>query len=173
MRDFLKGLDLDKETIDTIMAEYGKNVQSLKEQIEDYKAKITDYETKITDLTSKAQTNEDTQKELEKLKSQMADRVLDDKIKEALGDKKFVNEYTKNAVIEGIKKGLNDENNKGKSIEDILGSLTEGQEGIFVEEKANTQQIKATGTQIKTNSAPSEDDGVMAILKSKHPNIEF
>lgn len=173
MRDFLKGLDLDKETIDTIMAEYGKNVQSLKEQVEDYKVKITDYETKITDLTSKAQTNEDTQKELEKLKSQIADRALDDKIKEALGDKKFVNEYTKNAIIEGIKKGLNDENNKGKSIDDILGSLTEGQEGIFVEEKANTQQTKATGAQIRTSSAPSEDDGVMAILKSKHPNIDF
>ena len=173
MRDFLKGLDLDKETIDTIMAEYGKNVQSLKEQIEDYKVKITDYETKITDLTSKAQTNEDTQKELEKLKSQIADRALDDTINKAIGNRKFVNDYTKNAIIDGIKKGLNDENNKGKSIDNILGELTEGQEGIFVEEKANTQQIKATGTQIKTNSAPSEDDGVMAILKSKHPNIEF
>ena len=173
MRDFLKGLDLDKETIDTIMAEYGKNVQSLKEQVEDYKVKITDYETKITDLTSKAQTNEDTQKELEKLKSQIADRALDDKIKEALGNKKFVNEYTKNAVIEGIKKGLNDENNKGKSIDNILGELTEGQEGIFVEEKANIQQTKATGLQIKNNSMPLENDGVMAILKAKHPNIEF
>ena len=26
MREFLKGLELDKETIDTIMAEYGKSV---------------------------------------------------------------------------------------------------------------------------------------------------
>lgn len=173
MRDFLKGLDLDKETINTIMAEYGKNVQGLKEQVEDYKTKMTNYETKVTELTSKAQTNEDTQKELEKLKAQIADRTLDDKIKEAIGDKKFVNDYTKNAIIDGIKKGLNDENNKGKSIDDILGSLTEGQEGIFVEEKANTQQAKATGIQAKTNSTPSEDDGVMAILKAKHPNIEF
>lgn len=173
MRDFLKGLDLDKETINTIMAEYGKNVQGLKEQIEDYKTKTTNYETKINELTSKAQTNEDTQKELEKLKAQIADRTLDDKIKETIGDKKFVNDYTKNAIIDGIKKGLNDENNKGKSINDILGNLTEGQEGIFAEEKPNTQQIKATGIQAKTNSTPSEDDGVMAILKAKHPNIDF
>ena len=173
MRDVLKGLDLDKETIDTIMAEYGKTVQGLKEQVEDYKTKITNYETKVTELTSKAQTNEDTQKELEKLKEQIADRALDDTINKAIGNRKFVNDYTKNAIIDGIKKGLNEENNKGKSIEDILGSLTEGQEGIFVEEKANTQQTKATGTQIRTSSAPSEDDGVMAILKSKHPNIEF
>lgn len=34
MREFLKGLDLDNETVDTIMAEYGKNMQGLKEQNE-------------------------------------------------------------------------------------------------------------------------------------------
>ncbi len=171
MRDFLKGLDLDKETIDTIMAEYGKNVQGLKEQIDDYKGKVTNYETKINELSSKAKTNEDTLKELEDLKSKIADRTLDDKIREALGDKKFVNDFTQTAVIEGIKKGLNDENNKGKSINDILESFTEGKEGIFVEE--TTKQGKATGSQFKASTPSTEDDGVMAILKQKHPDIEF
>lgn len=47
MREFLKGLELDKETIDTIMAEVGKNHQGLKEQIEEYKAKIGDYENQV------------------------------------------------------------------------------------------------------------------------------
>ena len=171
MRDFLKGLDLDKETIDTIMAEYGKNIQGLKEQIENYKTKATDYETKVSELTSKAQTNEETQKELEKLKQEIADKTLDEKIKEVLGDKKFVNEYTKNAIIDGIKKGLNDESNKGKSINDILENFTEGQEGIFVEEQI-IQRPKATDVPLK-NTTSSDDDGVMAILKAKHPNIEF
>ena len=32
MREFLKGLDLDAETINTIMAEYGKNFTELKEE---------------------------------------------------------------------------------------------------------------------------------------------
>lgn len=171
MRDFLKGLDLDKETIDTIMAEYGKNVQGLKEQIDDYKGKVTNYETKINELSSKAQTNEDTLKELKELKSKIAERTLDDKIREALGDKKFVNDFTQTAVIEGIKKGLNDENNKGKSINDILESFTEGKEGIFVEEI--TKPGKATGSQFKASTPSTEDDGVMAILKQKHPDIEF
>ena len=36
MREFLKGLELDQETIDTIMAEYGKNVTNYKEEIEGY-----------------------------------------------------------------------------------------------------------------------------------------
>ena len=37
MREFLKGLDLDSETINTIMAEYGKNFTELKEEKEKLK----------------------------------------------------------------------------------------------------------------------------------------
>ena len=33
MREFLKGLDFDKETIDTIMAEHGKLLTSAKEDV--------------------------------------------------------------------------------------------------------------------------------------------
>ena len=40
MNEFLKGLDLDKETIDTIMAEYGKRLNGLKEENEDLKTQI-------------------------------------------------------------------------------------------------------------------------------------
>lgn len=32
---------------------------------------------------------------------------------------------------------------------------------------------KATGVETRTTSKTSEDDGVMAILKAKHPNIDF
>ena len=50
MRDFLKGLDFDKEMIDTIMAEHGKYITGLKEQVEDYKEQIADYENKMSEL---------------------------------------------------------------------------------------------------------------------------
>lgn len=46
MREFLKGLDLDKETIDTIMAEHGKYITEAKEEIMDLKDKVQDYESK-------------------------------------------------------------------------------------------------------------------------------
>ena len=36
-----------------------------------------------------------------------------------------------------------------------------------------TVPIKATGVETRTTSQSNEDDGVMAILKSKHPNIDF
>ncbi len=73
MREFLKGLELDKETIDTIMAEYGKQVTGLKEQIEDYKkqeesnkSKLDKYESQIESLNK---TIEENSKSLESLQN--------------------------------------------------------------------------------------------------------
>ena len=45
MREFLKGLELDDELVDTIMAEHGKHLTKLKEQNEEYKTKIEKYRT--------------------------------------------------------------------------------------------------------------------------------
>lgn len=74
MRDFLKGLDLDKETIDTIMAEYGKNVQGLKEQIEEYKGYKTENENLSKQLKEKENSMkgfEDVSNENKSLKAQL------------------------------------------------------------------------------------------------------
>ena len=74
MRDFLKGLDLDKETIDTIMAEYGKNVQGLKEQIEEYKGYNTENENLSKQLEEKEKSMkgfEDVSNENKSLKAQL------------------------------------------------------------------------------------------------------
>lgn len=77
MREFLKGLDLDKETIDTIMAEYGKNVTGLKEQIEDYKKQVSDFEGQVKDLTEKNEKNEESLKNLETLTNENKDLKAD------------------------------------------------------------------------------------------------
>lgn len=57
MREFLKGLDLDKELIDTIMAEHGKQLTGLKEQVDDYKKEVESYKTQINDLNGKIEEN--------------------------------------------------------------------------------------------------------------------
>jgi len=66
MRDFLNGLELDKETIETIMYEVGKRHTGLKEQAEEYKAKCSEYEKQISQLNS---TIEENNKSLESLKN--------------------------------------------------------------------------------------------------------
>lgn len=57
MREFLKGLELERELIDTIMAEHGKHLTGLKEQVESFKAEIDGYKTTINDLNGKIETN--------------------------------------------------------------------------------------------------------------------
>ena len=142
MREFLKGLELDKETIDTIMAEHGKLITEAKEKTQELENKVKDYESKIGELSSKAETNTKVQEELDNLKKSIAeneakakakaeDDALTKNITSAFGDKKFVNEYTKNAIISDIKTALKDSNNVGKSAKDLFEELTKDKEGIF------------------------------------------
>lgn len=142
MREFLKGLELDKETIDTIMAEHGKLITEAKEKTQDLENKVKDYESKIGELSSKAETNAKVQEELDNLKKSIAeneakakakaeDEILTKNITSVFGDKKFVNEYTKNAIISDIKTALKDSNNAGKSAKDLFEELTKDKEGIF------------------------------------------
>lgn len=66
MREFLKGLELDEETIDTIMAEYGKNVTKFREQVEEYKDKMSEYDNQIKELNGTIEKNS---KDLESLQN--------------------------------------------------------------------------------------------------------
>ena len=142
MREFLKGLELDKETIDTIMAEHGKLITEAKEKTQNLENKVKEYEGKISELSSKADDNSKVQEELDNLKKSIAeneakakakaeDDALTKNITSAFGDKKFVNDYTKNAIISDIKVALKDSNNSGKSAKDLFEELTKDKEGIF------------------------------------------
>lgn len=142
MREFLKGLELDKETIDTIMAEHGKLITEAKEKTQELENKVKDYESKIGELSSKVEDNTKVQEELDNLKKSIAeneakaktkaeDDALTKNIISAFGDKKFVNDYTKNAIINDIKSSLKDNNNAGKSAKDLFEELTKDKEGIF------------------------------------------
>lgn len=70
MREFLKGLDLDKETIDTIMAEHGKLITGLKEKNDEYKTKLDSYEEEVKSYKSKI---EELNKSVEESKKTLKD----------------------------------------------------------------------------------------------------
>ena len=142
MREFLKGLELDKETIDTIMAEHGKLITEAKEKTQELENKVKDYESKIEELSSKAESNTKVQEELDKLKTQIAEEkkqkeqedleaTLNKNVLEAIGDKEFVNERTKNAIINEVKTALQDKANVGKSAKDIFETITKDSTDIF------------------------------------------
>ena len=142
MREFLRGLELDKETIDTIMAEHGKLITEAKEKTQELENKVKEYETKIEELSSKAETNIKVQEELDTLKKQIAEEkkqkeqedleaTLNKNVLEAIGDKEFVNERTKNAIINEVKTALQDKANVGKSAKDIFEAITKDSTDIF------------------------------------------
>jgi len=142
MREFLRGLELDKETIDTIMAEHGKLITEAKEKTQELENKVKDYESKIGELSSKAETNTKIQEELDTLKKQIAEEkkqkeqedleaTLNKNVLEAIGDAEFVNERTKNAIINEVKTALQDKANVGKSAKDIFETITKDSTDIF------------------------------------------
>ena len=149
MREFLKSLDLEKEVIEKIMAEVGKEktsdkniIETLKNEKNELETKVKDYETKITELNSKAEDNSKIQKELDDLKKNIAeenekkqkaekDKQLTANILNAIGDKKFVNDYTKNSIVSEIKTAYSDEKNVGKSFTDLFNEITKDKEGLF------------------------------------------
>ena len=148
-RDFLKNLGLEDENIDKIMAELGKEVNAdksklsdLEEKLNSAKESIETYKTKITELESVKDDSSKIQQELDNLKQQIADKEAEEKAKKddeiltnniiaSFGDKQFINDYTKNAIISDIKKALKDENNAGKSSKDIFEEITNGKDEIF------------------------------------------
>lgn len=163
MNDFLENLEigenkikLSKEEIKSILAEHGKSVKTETEKVESkYKKDIEEYRTTIDDLKEKIE-KAPSSEEIENLKNTIADmeakeqqRIAEEKAKkddeiltnniiEAFGDKKFVNDYTKNAIINDIKNGLKDANNGGKSAKDLFEEYTKDKSDIF----ANPNQVQ-------------------------------
>ena len=66
MREFLKSLELEKETIDVIMKEHGKILTEKKSEVQTLQDKIKEHEETITKLNS---TIEDNNKSLENLQT--------------------------------------------------------------------------------------------------------
>ena len=71
LRQFLKGMELETEQIDTIMAEVGKNFSTLKEERDSLKDKVKELETSSGDMATKLQNLETLTNENKDLKAQL------------------------------------------------------------------------------------------------------
>lgn len=178
MREFLKGLDLDSELIDTIMAEHGKLVTKDKEELQTLKSEIKELKENSKNADELQAKYDELAKKIEEetatKKAKEEDDILTKNINEAFGDKKFVNEFTKNAIMNEIKTALKDTNNMGKSAKDLFEEITNGKDGIF-ENPNQIQDMPSIDENIE--SAVSKDDfdkmGYKERLELKNTNPEL
>lgn len=140
---------LENEQIDKVMALYGKAMTKKDKEIEtlnssktELEGKISTYEDKIKEFNESAKTEADWKSKYEELqtsiekqeaeqKAKAEDEILNKNIIAAIGDKQFVNDYTKNSIINEVKTALKEEANMGKSAKDLFEELTNGKDGIF------------------------------------------
>ena len=170
MREFLRGLELDEETIDTIMAEHGKIITKLKEVNSDLKDKVKEQEAKIVELEKTSSDSQKIQEELEKYRTEEKERKLMGEFEEAFKGKQFVNDFTKKAIFDEVKKQLENEENKDKTIKDLAELVVKDKEGLFIEDKQEKHSFSSNGMPTQ-KIATNKEDGVMAILKQKHPDL--
>ena len=112
MREFLKGLELDDETIDTIMVEHGKILTGLKEQNEEFKEKISDYEETIKGLNETIESNNQSLENLQNITNENKDL----KAQLQMSDSHVKKEFSKFVTSE-IMSQVDDENDFASVLE--------------------------------------------------------
>lgn len=114
--------ELEKEIVekDEVIKSLNEDIKKSPsaDELENLKSKIADYETK-----------EKERKEQEDKKN--FEENLNKNVLEAIGDAEFVNERTKNAIINEVKTALQDKANVGKSAKDIFENITKDSTDIF------------------------------------------
>lgn len=148
-REFLEGLELDKETIDTIMAEYGKTTQGLREERDNLKSQLSDANNEIKsykdmDIDSIKKSADDWKTKYEEMeanqKAEKEKSVREERTNAFFNDVKFASESAKAGVIAQFNSKdfkYDEESKKFLGASEWLKELQEKDSGAFLSEVAN------------------------------------
>lgn len=151
MREFLKGLDLDKETIDTIMVEYGKNIQGLKEENTDLKTQINNanqeiqsYKDMDIDSIKESASNWETKYNdlVNEQKEAKEKSIREERTNAFFNGVKFASESAKAGVIAQFNEKdfkYDEEAQTFQGASEWLNNLKEKDSGAFLSDVANPQ----------------------------------
>lgn len=145
-RKFLEDLGLEKEDIDSIMAENGKDVEKAKADYEDVKAQLETANATITDLKKNNVDNEKLQNkvteyetEIAKLKDEAAKKEFNYRLEDALKGSKAKNLKALKALLDMDKVKL--EGDKFTGLEEQLTALKESDAYLFDTEEQQPPQL--------------------------------
>lgn len=159
MREFLKGLELDDETINTIMAEHGKLVTKDKEQIttltkqvEDANKEIKSYQEMDIDSIKKSASDWET-KYNELVNNQKAEReksIREERANAFFNDVKFSSEMAKAGVMGKFNEKefkYDEETETFQGAKEWLEELKKNDTGSFMSDVANPYFSTLPGAQ--------------------------
>ncbi|HCY9071760.1 TPA: phage scaffolding protein [Listeria monocytogenes] len=183
-RDFLKELDLDDDTINKIMVEHDKSIQSeqqkvsaIEAEIDGLKSQLTQRDEDIEALKADSGTSESLKTQLETLQNNYdtlqkeSDARLVETRKEAALDLALANAKARNpravkALLDNDKLELTDEGLKG--LDEQLGALQESDAYLFAQEDGKVPKFGFSGNP----TAPAGFDGSLKQnLKSDSFNL--
>ena len=173
-REELTAAGLTDEQVEKVMKLNGDDINREKAKFSDYddlkkqleKANATidsmkDYEEVKAKVIQYQQEAENAKKEAAAKVQQLE---LQAKIKDFTGNKKFVNDLTRDAINAQLEKALNDDANKGKSLDDLLKAITDGKTDIFKNENTPTPPTVTTMT---SQSNKDDDSAIRAVMGLK------
>ena len=147
-REELTALGLTEEQINEVMKKNGEDITREQKKFADYddiKAQLEKANATIDSMKDYEAVKADVakyQQEAQQAKADAEAKVhkleLQAKIKDFTNAKKFVNDITREAINAQLESALNDDANKGKSIEELFKALTDGKSDILKNEDAPT-----------------------------------
>ncbi|HPM06969.1 MAG TPA: phage scaffolding protein [Treponemataceae bacterium] len=173
---------MEKEVIEKIMAENGRDIEREKEKANALSLELTNVKTQSAELMQKLESAGDVEKLKADLKewqdkAKTIERESQAKLKrletmrkasDFASNKKFANEITKEAITSRLVELLESEDSKGKSIDDLFDGLIEGKENVLLDE---SKPVPPTVT--KMTGTGGEEDGVMQAFKKLNPNLKL
>ncbi len=158
-REFLKDLELEKEVIDKIMAQHGKTVSDLKEQINDLKTNVSELKEEleidkdtIEKLYGEVDEKNESLKNLESLTNEKDDLQMQLQMRDSNVKKEF-----SRFVTSEIKQKINEEN----SFDDVLQRYKEENPQYFGETVIKKTQ---TSPDLASEEAPINTNDIMNSL---------
>ena len=147
-REELTALGLTEEQINEVMKKNGEDITREQKKFADYdevKAQLEKANATIDSMKDYEAVKADVakyQQEAQQAKADAEAKVhkleLQAKIKDFTNAKKLVNDITREAINAQLESALNDDANKGKSIEELFKALTDGKSDILKNEDAPT-----------------------------------
>lgn len=182
-REFLKGLGLEKETIDSIMEENGKDIEAAKGDLKSLESKIstlesdnTDLKKQVEDRDSQLETLKNSTGDVEAMKTQIADlqkankdaaeshaaeikqMKIDAAINSALTTAKAKNVKAVKALLELGDNVDIDESGVVKGLDEAIKKLQSADDSKFLFEESKKTQVK--GAKVGESGNEEGDRGV-------------